>query len=222
MAQVFLLNMTFDVPVKILSGHLLLMSLVLLTPQLRRLTNLFVLQRPSEPVSQPALFGSYRANRRAATVQAVLGLWIVAGCVWGSWQAWHTYGGGSPKPELYGIWSVREFSVDGKPLPPLTTDQTRWQRVVFEKPGAVTYQRMNGDLVDASATVSADTITMSEPGGGVALADLRVSRPSTHQLQLTGTVQGRPVQIALDQVDLNQFTLRNRGCHWVQEYPFFR
>ena len=221
MAQVFLLNMTFDVPVKILSGHLLLMSLVLLAPQLRRLTDLFVLQRPAEAVTQPALFNSARANRRAATVQAALGLWVVVGCVWGSWQAWHTYGGGSPKPELYGIWSVREFSVDGKPVPPLTTDQNRWQRVVFEKPGALTYQRMNGELVDALATINSDTIKATEPGGA-ALADLKVSRPSARQLQLAGTVQGRPVQITLDQVDLNQFTLRNRGFHWVQEYPFFK
>ncbi|WP_243747630.1 DoxX family protein [Mycolicibacterium sp. CBMA 226] len=221
MAQVFLLNMTFDVPVKILSGHLLLMSLVLLAPQLRRLTDLFVLQRPSEPVSQPALFSSERANRRAATAQVALGLWVVLGCVVGSWQAWHAYGGGQAKPELYGIWSVREFSLDGKPLPPLTTDQTRWQRVVFEKDGALTYQRMNGELVDVPATVKSDTIAVTEPGGG-ALAELKVSRPSAQQLQLTGTLQGRPVQIALDQVDLNQFTLRNRGFHWVQEYPFFK
>ncbi|WP_234789632.1 DoxX family protein [Mycolicibacterium mucogenicum] len=221
MAQVFLLNMTFDVPVKILSGHLLLMSLVLLAPQLRRLTDLFVLQRPAEPVSQPPLFSSERANRRAATAQAVLGLWVLAGCILASWQAWHAYGGGKAKPELYGIWSVREFSVDGKPLPPLTTDQTRWQRLVFETDGALTYQRMNGELVDAPATIKSDTITATGPGGA-ALAELKVSRPAARQLQLTGTLQGRPVQITLDQVDLDQFTLRNRGFHWVQEYPFFK
>ena len=221
MAQVFLLNMTFDVPVKILSGHLLLMSLVLLAPQLRRLTDLFVLQRPSEPVSQPPLFSSERANRRAATAQAVLGLWVLVGCVFASWQAWHAYGGGKAKPELYGIWSVREFSVDGKPVPPLTTDQTRWQRVVFETDGALTYQRMNGELVDAPATTTSDTITATGPGGA-ALAELKVSRPAARQLQLTGTLQGRPVQITLDQVDLDQFTLRNRGFHWIQEYPFFK
>jgi hypothetical protein len=221
MVQVFLLNMTFDVPVKILSGHLLLMSVVLLAPQLGRLTNLFVLQRPSEPVSQPALFGSERANRTAATVQAVLGLWVAAGCVLTGWQAWHTYGGGSVKPELYGIWAVREFNVDGTPVPPLTTDQTRWQRLVFDKPGALTYQRMNGDLVDAPVEIGADGVTVSAPDGA-ALADLTVARPTAQQLQLTGTLQGRPVEMTLDQVDLNQFTLLNRGFHWVQEYPFFR
>ncbi len=56
MAQVFLMNMTFDVPVKLLSFHLLLISLVLLAPYLDRLLDFFVRQRASEPLSQPPLF----------------------------------------------------------------------------------------------------------------------------------------------------------------------
>ncbi|MGH8882869.1 MAG: DoxX family protein, partial [Stackebrandtia sp.] len=43
MAQVFVLNMTFDVPVKILSFHLLVFSLVLLAPQARRFADFFLL-----------------------------------------------------------------------------------------------------------------------------------------------------------------------------------
>jgi hypothetical protein len=115
MAQVFMLNMTFDVPVKILSFHLHLMSLVLPTPQVRRLANLLVLQRSSEPATQPPLFTGRRANRIAAAVQVVLGIWVLIGCVAVSRQAWTDYGGGRPKPELYGIWSVTEFTVDGNP-----------------------------------------------------------------------------------------------------------
>jgi hypothetical protein len=47
-----MLNMSFDVPVWILSFHMLLMSLVLLAPQSQRLANVLVLERPSEPASQ--------------------------------------------------------------------------------------------------------------------------------------------------------------------------
>ncbi|ATL66575.1 hypothetical protein CRH09_10500 [Nocardia terpenica] len=36
-ALVFVLNMTFDGPIKIISSHLMLMSLVLLAPEARRL-----------------------------------------------------------------------------------------------------------------------------------------------------------------------------------------
>ncbi|MGV0745365.1 DoxX family protein [Mycolicibacterium sp. XJ870] len=221
MAQVFLLNMTFDVPVKILSGHLLLISLVVLAPQLDRLTNLLVLQRPSEPASQPELFTGARANRISAQVQAALGIWVLIGCLWASSQAWVEYGGGRPKPELYGIWTVREFSVDGRTLPPVTSDQTRWQRVVFDEPGVLTYQRMNGELVPATARTEDGTIALSAPDGA-ALADFTVSRHAPEHIELTGNLDGRPVRISLDQVDLNQFTLHNRGFHWVQEYPYFR
>ena len=159
-AQVFMLNLSFDVPVKIVSFHLLLMSLVLLAPQIRRLANVLVLERPSEPASQPRLFASPRANRIAAFVRALLGIWVLIGCVQVGWQAWNEYGGGRVKPELYGIWSVTEFTVDGEPLPPLTTDENRWQHLVFDEPEIVAYQRVDGELVAAPAEVDAGTITL--------------------------------------------------------------
>ncbi|MFV8162283.1 DoxX family protein [Mycobacterium sp. 134] len=221
MAQVFLLNMTFDVPVKILSGHLLLMGLVLLAPQYRRLADFLVLQRNTEPAVQPELFGGARANTIAARIQAVLGIWIVAGCVLTSWQSWSEYGGGRVKPELYGIWTVSRFDVDGAAAPPLTTDQYRWQRVVFDLPGLLTYQRMSGELVDAPVKIDGNNLTVSGPDG-TPLATLTASRPTPEQLRLTGELSGRDVAIWLDRLDLNQFTLRNRGFHWVQEYPYFR
>lgn len=221
MAQVFLLNMTFDVPVKILSGHLLLMSFVLLAPQMRRLADLFVLQRPVGPVSQPELFENPRSRRISTGVQAALGVWVLIGCVVISGTGWYEYGGGREKPELYGIWAVREFTVDGRPSPPLTTDQLRWKHVVFDEPGALTYQRMDGRLVLAPAEFGERTIAVSGDDG-TTFADFRVSQPDPQHLELDGRMAGRPVRIALDQVDPNGFTLRNRGFHWVQEYPYFR
>jgi uncharacterized membrane protein YphA (DoxX/SURF4 family) len=216
MGQVFMLNMSFDVPVKILSFHLLLMSLILLAPQIRRLANVLVLERPSEPASQPALFATPRANRIAALVQALLGIWVLIGCVQVGWQSWHEYGGGRAKSELYGIWSVTEFTVDGKPVPPLTTDENRWQRLVFDEPKAVTYQRMDGELVASPAEVDAGAITLPELRGAFA-----VDRPKPDQLRLDGRLDGRAVTMSLERVDLNSFTLRSRGFRWVQEYPYF-
>jgi hypothetical protein len=224
MGQVFLLNMTFDVPVKILSFHLLLMSIVLLLPQTRRLANLFVLQRPAEPVTQPPLFTSDRANRRAAVVQTLLGIWVLVGCVLLNVQVWNEYGGGRPKPELYGIWSVTEFTRDSRPLPPSVTDVSRWQRIIFDAPGVVTYQRMNGELVDVSATVHGQTLELTAPDqeAPTPFATLDTSQPSPDRLLLDGQIGGAPVTMSLERVDLQSFTLRNRGFNWIQEYPYFR
>ena len=51
MTNVFMLNMCYDVPVKLFSLHLLLMAVFLLVPDLGRLANVLVLNRPAEPRS---------------------------------------------------------------------------------------------------------------------------------------------------------------------------
>ena len=60
--QIFALNMTYDVPVKLFSFHLILLSTFLLAPDIRRLLGVFVFNRPVPKSSQPAL-GSYPGSR---------------------------------------------------------------------------------------------------------------------------------------------------------------
>lgn len=231
-AQILLMNMTFDIPEKLLSSHLLLISLVLLAPYLRRLVDVFVLQRACEPLTQPALFTDNRKNRIAMWIQVALGIWVALGSGYDRWWVWQDqYSAASPKSELYGIWDVRDFALDGQPIPPLTTDENRWQRLVFDDPQAATYQRMNGELVPARAvflpngTLEFTSVTdrTGEPSGQPApFATLSTEQPTPDQLLLHGTLNDRPVAITLQRVDPNSFTLRSRGFHWIQDYPYFR
>ena len=216
MAQVFLLNMTFDVSVKILSFHLLVLSLVLLAPQAKWLVNVFVLQRPSPLVALPALFTTGRANKVATGIQVTLGAWVLVGSLVTSEFAWYEDGGGRPKPELYGIWTVETFTRDDKPLPPLTTQRDRWQRLIIEDPDRLSYQLMDGALVTRAATINTHTIILSD----VAVSStLTVDRTAPDQLRLSGTLHGHPVTMTLRRLDLDSLPLRRNGFHWIQEYP---
>ncbi len=220
MAQVFILNMTFDVPVKILSLHLLLVSLVLLAPQLPRLADLLVRQRPAAPATQPPLFDSARANRIAARVQVSLGIWVLVGTALISWGQWRDHGGGSPKPELYGIWTVSEFVRDGAVAPPLTTDKHRWQRLVFDTAEVAAIQLMDGRLQPAQAALDLEAQRLQLDGGQS--GTFTFTRAGEDHLHLRGTLAGRQVAMTLQRTDPADFTLLNRGFHWVQEYPYFR
>jgi hypothetical protein len=144
-------------------------------------------------------------------------VWALIGCLAIGWQDWHEYGGGRQKPPLYGIWSVTEYTVDARPVPPLTTDQNRWQRLIFDEPGKVTYQRMNGELVTAPATVDDHVVAVPE-----LRATFTVERPAPDRLRLDGHVEGRRVTMSTQRVDLAGFTLRSRGFHWMQDDPYIR
>jgi hypothetical protein len=222
MIQVFILNMTFDVPVKILSFHLLLLSLVLLAPQLRRLADVFVLGRPAQFATQPPLFDTARANRNATALQVAIGIWMLAGTALGSWTAWNEYGGGAPEPGLYGMWAVTEFQRDGAPAPPLLTDENQWQRIVFDSSGAVALQKMDGSLLPVDANVDNGARTIELTGPQAPLGTFTFERSTPEKLVLAGTVSGEPVTMTLLREDPQRFTLLNRGFHWVQEYPYFR
>ncbi|GAA5056183.1 DoxX family protein [Nocardia callitridis] len=227
MLQVFVLNMTFDVPVKIHSFHLVLLSLVLLAPQAKRLADVLVLERHSEPATQQPLFGSRRANRIAASVQVALGIWVVASAAWLDGQAWDEWGGGMPEPPLYGIWAVRDYTVDGVQVAPLTTDENRWQRVIFDKSGT-TIQHMNGSFEPAVAAVDSEAKTLtlsSQPttpdAAPIRLGEFRFTQPRPDQLTLDGDLDGAQAVVTLEHVDVRTFPLKGPAFHWVQDVPNF-
>lgn len=217
MVRVFILNMTFDVPVKILSFHLVAFSLILLTPQMRNLMELFVFGRAAKPLTPPALFTRDTLNRWAVGVQVALGIWVAIGAAQISWAGYQEYGAGAPKPELYGIWSVQDFRVDGNPVRPLTTDETRWQRVIFDIGGSTTVQMMNGALVPVTAEIDDETVQIQQP-----LASLAIDRPDDDTLVLTGDLEGNPTTIVAHRMDHDALTLQSRGFNWVQDEPYFR
>ncbi|WP_416561981.1 hypothetical protein [Nocardia testacea] len=91
-------NSTFDIPEKLLSGHLLLISMILLAPHVTRLIDFFVRQRRCEPPRQSVLFADARKNRLALWLQVALGVWVVSGGGYDRWTVWQDqYSASSPQ-----------------------------------------------------------------------------------------------------------------------------
>ncbi len=222
--QIFTLNMTYDVPVKLFSFHLLLMSVFLLAPELRRLADFFVLNRVPGPSKQAPLFATRRANRIAVAAQIVFGMCLLGMNVYASWSLWHSYGGGAPKSVLYGIWKVDQLSIDGQLRPPLLTDAARWHRVIFDSPDAMTFQNMDDsfDSYGAAIHTGDQTIALKKFKDENWKATLKFQREPGNQLTLDGEMDHHKIHMQLQLVDRNSFTLVNRGFHWVQELPFDR
>ena len=134
MIQVFMLNMTYDVPAKLFAFHLILLSCFLLAPDVPRLVRFLFLNRATAPSTQVQLFRGVRANRIALAAQIIFGLWLIGVNFQQCRVYWNTQGGGRPLPPLYGIWEVKQMSIDEQPRPPLLTDSTRWRRAIFDYP----------------------------------------------------------------------------------------
>jgi hypothetical protein len=224
MTQVFVLNMTYDVPVKQFSFHLILITVLLLLPERRRLANFFVLNRAAEPTQQAALFAGRRAQRIASGVLAFVWVWMLGCGAYGVWDSWHQYGPGAPKSPLFGIWNVQSYSENGKDKPLIATDAQGWRRLIFDFPGSMQVQKMDDSLTGYAAVIDehAGTITLTSRSDKAMTAKFSFNRSAPGSLLLDGTMRGRKVALQLQRFDEKKFLIESRGFHWVQDYPFNR
>lgn len=222
--QVFVLNMCYDVPVKLFSFHLVLMSLFLLLPQAPRIANVFLFNRAMQPAVTRPLFERKWLNRTALVLQIVFGAYLVSTNLYGEYSWYKTHGDGAPKVPLYGIWSLEEVAVNGEPRPPLLTDQTIWRRVVFQFPGSVFVQPMSGPIqfLKLDLDMEKRKMVLTNPSDSRWNAEFSFEESGPGLITLDGQIEGKQTRAKLLRTDESQFLLKSRGFHWVAEFPFNR
>jgi hypothetical protein len=241
--QVFLLNMCYDVPVKLMSGHLLLMALTLIVPDVPRLFRWFVLNRPTEPRPLVPLFGRWqRLNLAVVVVYTSVCLAFAGLSLLQAYQEARTRGILAPENPLLGRWIGQEFLRDGKKVPfPKQPDNPPPQQIKPGKwqggpgmpavvrcgvaPGFVTLMFEDGTGV-AYRNTSKDSseLLLVARQDGHAVGRLEASFPGPDALVLEGPLEGQTVRMTLRRIVLpkKEYPLRSRGFRWVQERPFNR
>lgn len=228
---VFMLNMTYDVPVKLFSFHLVLMSVFLIAPIALTTFDLFIRNRPARIPPEPPLGATRGARRAATTAQIVFTIYLLSFYVWGGYRAWYrTYGDGAERSPFYGIWDVHVMRVDGVERPPLLTDTLRFRRAIFEFPQSVTMQRMNDTFRRMSAVIDTTKHTIALSSGPALSIQRDTSkktiftyrRPDPAHLMLDGTMNGHWTQLELLYRNPNTFTQRSHGFNLLQEFPYNR
>jgi hypothetical protein len=130
----------------------------------------------------------------------------------------------TPNPPLYGIYAVEEYSVNGEVRPPLTTDGTRWNRIIFDRDNLFYIQPMIGDSKPFVAQVDEDnkTITLTKSRVKNWKAQLSFAEPDFSHIVIEGEIDKQEHKAKLLRVDESKFLLLSRGFHWIQDYPVNR
>jgi uncharacterized membrane protein YphA (DoxX/SURF4 family) len=219
MGNVFILNMSYDVPVKLYSFHLLVMSVVLAAPDLRRLANLFIFRGKVQLAVNPPLFRRKWANRGLLAAQLLLGVYFAGTFLYGAHQSSALYNAKSP---LQGIWVVDEFSMNGQVRPVSLTDQVRWNRVIFDNAYELSVQSIDGarNRYRSRIDLKQGKITFVKRDNPTHTADFTFSRPQPELLTLEGAMEGQRIGVKLHRIQEPSFLLNTRGFHWINEYPY--
>ncbi len=232
LVQVLLLNLTFDIGVKLVTAHLVVMALILLAPAARQFlmgagsrgegspaAGKWVGSRGTEsPAADPTIAFS---SRRAAAAQITFCIWLLGVQTWINWSFWEVAGGGRPKSDFYGIWNVETLSVNGETRPAELNDyDRRWRRVIFDDPTQFVVQRTDDSFARYGASIdrSQGTMTLTKGGSRNWSSRFTLDRPSANRLTLAGEMDGQQIEAQLQLVDRTAFPLLNSSFRWVRPH----
>ncbi len=220
MGNVVMLNLCYDVPVKLYALHLWLMAVFLMLPDLRRLADVLVLHRPTTPAGIDPPFRTGRLRWARRVLKALFVVNLLYGNISSSLENIKRYGAGAPKGALDGVWSIEELDGAGKPVATPT-----WRRVNFTSYGTMSITKLHGENARYRVTDDAvkKTLTLTPFAGNPPKSMvLSYQRTGTDHATLDGQFEGQPFHARLLKIDTSKSLLMTRGFHWINEYPFNR
>jgi hypothetical protein len=222
MSNIVAINFFYDVPVKLFSAVLLLMACFIASPDATRLANFFFLNKPVAPADLEVVV-KRRWMRIGRIVFKILfiGFVLVENITEGI-DNLKVYGDSAPKPPLYGIYLAETFVINHDTLAPLTTDTTRWSKLVIFFSGSATVRKMNDSITRYNFTpdTAKKTVTIFSRTDTTHKSLLTYLQPDSDHLVLFGKLKEDSVFISMKKMDEQNFLLVNRGFHWINEYPF--
>ena len=224
MAQVAMLNFCYDVPVKILSTHLLAFAVLLCVRDAPRLFDLFVRNRPVAAAELWPWAEARWLRLSARVVQLAFVAWLAFAQVREALDWWQKRN--APQPPYTGTWQVDAFARDGAEIAPFTSP-TRWTQVGFAQGGCgvtATDGSRQGFRVEVDAARSA--MKLSGIAGPERQApppfELKFKMPDDAHLELDGEQDGATLRVRCRRLQTTDFFLGQRGFHWINEFPLNR
>lgn len=219
MFNVALLNMFYDVAVKIFSIELVLFSIVLLSPDIKKLYQFFILKKEVSLTNfySPTL-PKWMNISRILIKTVVISYAMIYG-VFHYYEEMMESSDRASKPPLYGVYKTELFIINKDTLSPFVTDSTRWEELIIDKRrGRI--KSTNEKLT--SITLKVDTLQKSiaiKLRNDTSKTYNFVYADSQNYLNLKGNWNKDSLTIKFKKIPVDKFLLVNRGFHWINEFP---
>jgi hypothetical protein len=217
MTQVFIMNLCFDIPVKLFSFHLLLMGVVLFLNDFKRTTTFLF---TSKAVKQHNIYP--KRNKEGSILIPIIKLILIVGFTFffsSTTLSRSTKFQAKLNPYLAGVWEVTSFNYSKLNRAESYHDDARWKKLVISYEGGMTVQMMDDSVVIYETKV--DTIKKSISfNDGFDEFDLNYTLTEDKKIELKGLVYNDSINIKLFRNTKKDFLLTSRGFRWINEIPY--
>lgn len=231
LTNVFILNMDYGVPVKIISSHLLLVAIFLSAPAMPQLIRLLVMRQSVLPIAPPELSSRRNVDRSVRAGVAILGVILaVIACTaaHSQYAKRRATAAEAQQSPLFGLWIVDTFSVPNDGPQPLFTAKLQqeykvgpgtdhWLAMAIESPKRMTIELRDGvqDGVDFALDSGTGIAQVSDSDDPNWKSSLKFQTTGNGLLTVEGTVNGVPITSTWHRKDLAHFPLVREKFRWI-------
>ncbi len=226
--NVMVLNLSYDIPVKIYSMELVLMCLFLLASEYKRIACFLILNRPADVCYLYHYDYPKKWMRITRIILKIAFIVLFAGYTFYNAFDYHDqiYGGKEIKPIRAGIYDVPVYVKNHDSIPNLVSDTLRWQDIIFEKGGRGSIK--TGDTAfghryrRAYFYYATDTarqlLNFSKTfGDSNHILSMHYLLPDSNTIRLWGMQNNDSLFIELKRSN-RHFQLGEKQFHWLTEY----
>jgi uncharacterized membrane protein YphA (DoxX/SURF4 family) len=223
MLNVAAMNYCYDVPVKLFSSHLVLLSIFILSPYLGSLYRFFFKQESLQLKIEPMVFKQKWQRITHKVSKIVLIVFCALALVMLIVEVNSDSGNTTYAESFNGSYEVKTFVKNGDTIPALESDTLRWNKVFMED-GDFVIKTMNAKKTFYS--VKTDTIkhkvTITSYKDSTAVFQFDYKKLKNNDYQLQGVYLSDTLKLVWKHRKKEDYELNKRGFHWINDYPFNR
>ena len=224
--NVFILNLSYDVPVKLYSMQLLIYCIFLTVMDWRRLLNFFWLNKNA----QPTILYDMSLNKKWKRIARIVikGGFVIVFVVIPFNEAWNRYKEefkeGELKPIRIGVYNIQTFVKNNDTIP-ISDDEMVWKDFIFDKGGMGSINTLDtlfrqryrrGYFMYQPDSVTETIIFKRYETDSISLFEMKYKIIDERTIELWGKLKTDSLYLQLQRRD-RHFQLTERQFHWISE-----
>ena len=217
MSNVVMMEFSYDVNLKLISIHLLLISFLILSPDIRRIIDFFIFHKTISLSSSVNNFDKKWMRISRVVLKSIIIIGFTSLII-------YTYRSvpSAPKSHLYGVYKTERFILNNDTANVSKVDTIGWKKMIIDNDYNYTQIITKDDSVtyyQASIDTTKKTLQLTAYNDTTAKYQFVYSEKPDNYLELSGKWKGDDVSITFKKKDMQEYPLVSRGFHWINEYP---
>jgi hypothetical protein len=216
MANVVVVNFSFDVSVKIYSVFLLLLSITIAFSFLKKIGLYFILNKPIKPEFRKPNTNSILIKRSMLALKSI----IIIVCVFEALYvhiATNNYNDDlAIRPLLHGAYNVKYYIKNGDTITPVLNSSQFVKRIYIHKQGYFITQFMNEEMQDYPLTVTKSNLLLFNPNGTSTSINYTVNNIDSSFI-LKAKINNDSIIYFTKKIDLKKLPLLHPCFHWTAD-----